>query len=413
MVFPGKGFKTIIGILAFLIIALPSAGFCADRGAQKPIKIGVSISFSGPLAREGGLMKQGYDLWMDTVNKAGGIQADKVKRPVELIYYDDKGDAFTSAKLIEKLISDDKADFIFGPYGSGITAAVSAISEKYKKIMVAPMANADEVYTRGFKYLFGLLPPVSRGLGAHIDLMLTLNPKPQTVAIVWPDDLFPAGAAKATQTRATEAGLKVIYASKYPKATKDLTPLLSEIKTKAPDALICAGYFEDSALLVKQAREMKVEVKYLGNVDLPLHKDFPKVLGKNADYIYGASTWWVPGVSWKGPVFKNSAEYEKLFKAKYNNQEPTHFDASAAAAGVILQIAIEKAGSIDVEKVRDVLSKTDTEIFFGKVRYDERGANTAGTGLVIQLQNGKATVVWPKEIRQAEPMYPMPSWDKR
>ncbi|MHB1404476.1 MAG: amino acid ABC transporter substrate-binding protein [Desulfitobacteriaceae bacterium] len=409
--------KRIFGVLSLLLSLLILLAGCGSQGTTDQssksdvVRIGVALSMTGALAREGDLTKKGYELWKDTVNEQGGINVAGKKMKVDTIYYDDKSDAPTAGKLVEKLITEDHVNYIFGPYGSGITAAASSISEKYQIPMIAPLANADSIYTRGFKYIFGVLYPVSAGFGLHIDLLNSLQPKPSKLAIIYPDDLFPSTAAEAAKKKAESMGFQVVYYSKYPKGTQDLSAVLSQVKSSGAEALISSGYFEDNVLMVKTAKELKLDLKYLGGMGAPLQADFVKTLGKDAEYVYGVS-WWEASAGWKGSLYGSSQDYNELFKKRYG-ESATYYSAAATAAGTVLQMAIEKAGTLDSAKVTDALRALDVETFFSPIKFDQSGFNRAGSGVMTQIVNGKNTVVWPLKLRQSEPVYPAPAWDKR
>jgi branched-chain amino acid transport system substrate-binding protein len=396
-----------IGCLLFLC-ALLAAARSPAAPANPPITIGIALSFSGPLANEGQYMKKGYDLWAERVNAKGGIEVGGGRRPVKLIYYDDQSDATTVAKLVERLITEDKADFIFGPYGSGLTGAASSISEKYQKLMIAPAANADQLYTRGYKFFFGVLPPLSQGFALHANLLANLTPKVKTVAIAYPGDLFPSAAAAAAEKRAKEEGLQVVYSGKYPKGAKDLSAVITQVKALNPDALLSPGYFEDITLLVTQSQRLGFNPGYIG---VQLAPGLTKSLGKNADYLF-ATSWWEPLAGWKDDYFGTSAEYNDLFKKTYG-VDANYFATCASAAGELLDLAIRKVGSLDPAKIAEVLHATKMETFFGPVEYDQTGANRKGTGLVVQIQDGREVIVWPKTTSTKPARFPAPPWDKR
>jgi len=376
--------------------------------ANPPVAIGIALSFSGPLANEGQSMKKGYDLWAERVNAKGGIDVGGGRRPARLVYYDDQSDATTVAKLVEKLITEDKVEFIFGPYGSGLTGAASSISEKYQKLMIAPAANADQLYTRGYRFFFGVLPPISQGFALHTNLLANLTPKVKTVAIAYPADLFPSAAAAAAEKRAKDEGLQVVYSSKYPKGAKDLSAVVTQVKALNPDALLSPGYFEDITLLVTQSQRLGFNPKYIG---VQLAPGLAKGLGKNADYLF-ATSWWEPSAGWKDGYFGTSSEYNDLFKKAYG-ADANYFAACASAAGELLDLAIRKVGSLDPAKIADVLHATKVETFFGPVEYDQTGANRKGSALVIQFQEGQEAIVWPTTANAKPAKFPAPPWDKR
>ena len=132
-------------------------------GAQEgKIRVGAAVSLTGNYAPFGTLVKKGYEVWAEWVNGRGGISVGGKPHKVEMIYYDDKSDTKTSAKLTEKMITEDRVHVILGPYSSSIAAATSAIGEKYRYVTIAPMASGDSLYERGFKYLFSVLPVASK-----------------------------------------------------------------------------------------------------------------------------------------------------------------------------------------------------------------------------------------------------------
>jgi ABC-type branched-subunit amino acid transport system substrate-binding protein len=164
--------KRVFFILTLLLMV--AVGIGSAIGAEKVLKLGASVCITGRLAKEGGYVKDGYTLWMEEVNRKGGIKVGSDRYKVEIIFYDDKSDPQTGAKLTEKLITEDKVKFILGPYGSGITLATSAIGEKYKVLTVACQANANNIYERGFKYIISILP-ATYYLG-RVDLSQKLKP---------------------------------------------------------------------------------------------------------------------------------------------------------------------------------------------------------------------------------------------
>lgn len=381
----------------------------AKQETEKILKLGAAISLTGRLAKEGALLKDGYDFWRDYVNSAGGVEIGGLKHQVEIRYYDDKSDAQTSAKLTEKLITEDGIKLILGPYSSGVTQATSAIGEKYKAVTIASMANADSIYERGFKYTFSILTPASTDVNSFLDLVNTLLPKCK-VAIITPDDLFPVYGAEGANRHAKEIGMEVVFYEKYPRDAEDLAPVLTQLKKSDPDILITTADLQQVILMVRQCKDLQIAPKmaYSISAEMP---DFVKALGKDAENVFGY-TWYNPTLAWKDPVFGSAAEYGRLFKQKYN-YEPNYYSAAGSTAGVILQRAIQKAGSIDPEKVRDALAAIEEETIFGLVGYDERGRNVKGGTVVIQIQNGKPEIVFPEKVKQKEPKYPMTPWHKR
>ena len=395
----------VLGALVFTLGPRPTAA----QGDK--LTIGIAISYSGKFAKEGELARNGYDLFRDQINEKGGIKVGNQRYLVEYKYYDDKSDQSTAASLVEKLITEDKVKYIFGPFSSDITFATSAIGEKYKVVTMAALANAEKVYTRGFKYTFGIFPPASEGLSTILTMANELKPKPQTVAIVYPDALFPFYGAKGAKERAEKLGMKVVYFEKYPPTVKDLTPIMTQVKQLNPDIFLSSGLLEEAIFLAKSYRELRINSKIIGFASGPHIPDFLAALGDTAEYSLGYG-WWAPTLTTKDDFFGSAQDYAKLYERKYK-QPASYVSAAASAAGLVLMRAMEKAGSIDVEKVRPVLSQTDMETFYNIVKYDQTHMNVGGFAALMQAQGGKPVTVFPFKYAEAKVVYPMPTWDER
>ena len=203
----------LIAVAALTLLgAIHQPTFAQD----KVIKVGAPLPLTGALAPEGIKQKEGYDLWAEEVNKAGGIKVGAEKYKVEIVYYDYQSATPRAVQLTEKLASEDKVNFIFSPFGSGATKAASNISEKYKIPTISSTGSSEQVYDQGFKFLFGTLNSnvvVSKALTAYFK---DKAPKVKKVAIYSRNDLFPLALATSLEDAAKAAGYEVIYFEKYP-----------------------------------------------------------------------------------------------------------------------------------------------------------------------------------------------------
>ena len=374
--------------------------------SQEVLKIGAAVSFTGKYAKEGDLLKRGYELWRETVNKRGGIKIGNKRYRVEIIYYDDQSDPKTTAKLVEKLIVEDGVRFILGPYGSAQVFAAAGIVEKHKALMVQGGGASSKIYKQGYKHVFGVFntaPDYGKNL---IDLAVSLKPKPKTVAIIYEKDIFSEDAARGALERAKEKGLKVVLFESYPKGAQDLSSLMIKIRAKKPDVVIGAGHFRDSVLVVKQLKQFKINPKFIGLTVGPPVPAFVKALGRDAEYIFGPVQW-SKAFSYKDPLFGNTKGYIDAYRKKYG-EDPEYHSAGGTAAAMVLQMALERAGTLDVEKVREELLKMKVETFYGVIGFDETGKIVTKPMAVIQIQGGKPVTVYP--FREADPIYPKPAW---
>jgi len=395
--------RIIFALVAFMLLS-----FGANANADE-ITFGAALSLTGKLAKEGNLVKSGYELWKETVNKKGGIKIGNKSYKVNIKYYDDESDPNRGAKLVEKLITEDKIKLILGPYGSESVFATSAITEKYGAIMVQGGAAADKLYTRGFKNLFGIYTVATEYMDDILEMLKNKSPKPETVAIIYSNDLFSAQVAQGAKKSAEKYGYKVVLYKDYPKGTQDLSTVIVEIKGKNPDIILGCGHFQDTIVIVKQSKDYKVNPKAIGFSVGPALPDFVDSLKGDAENVLGAAQW-TTTLKYKDPVFGSNTEFVKAYKAKYN-EEPAYHAAGGAAAGVIFQRAIEKAGTKDdLAKIRAALSSYDEETLYGRIKFDATG-KVVGKGMaVIQIQKGAQKTVYPEAVAESKAVYPKPAW---
>jgi len=377
--------------------------------SQEKIQFGAALSLTGKLAKEGNLVKNGYELWKEVVNKKGGINIGGKKYLVEIIYYDDESDPNRAAKLIEKLITEDKLKLILGPYGSDSVFSTSAITEKYGALMVQGGAAANKLYTRGFKNLFGIYTVASEYMADTLSYLKDKNPKPSKVAIIYSNDLFSTQVAQGAKETAQKLGYNVVAYQDYPKGTQDLSTVIVQLKEKNPDIIIGSGHFQDSVVIVKQSKDYKINPKAFVFSVGPTLPDFIDSLKRDAEYIIGTAQW-TKNLKYKDPVFGSNAEFVKLYQQKYK-EDPNYHSAGGAAAAVVFQRAIEKAGTFtDIQKIREALANFNEETLFGKIRFDSTGKVIQKGMAIIQIINGKHVTVYPESAAEGKLIYPKPEW---
>ncbi len=380
--------------VVFTSLPLPAA-------AQTPIKIGASMSVTGTYAKPGTYQKQGYDVCIDELNAKGGI----LGRKVELVIYDDQSQPATAVRLYEKLITEDKVDAVMGPYSSAVSEAVANVTEKYKKVMVAPLAATTSIFKKGRKYIFMVITPAENYLEGLIDMAAKRGLK--TVAIINEDTLFPKASASGTVEAAKKRGMQVVLQEAYPKGNTDFSALLVKIKAANPDVLAAGTYFDDAVAITRQMKELNVNPKMFGLTvggDLP---EFYNLLKQNAEYVYG-STQWDDSLPYPG-----QKEFLAAYKAKFKGQEPSYHTAAGYAGCLIYAEAVKRAGTLDADKVRDQLLKMEIKTAFGEYKVEPDGFQIAHKMVMLQWQDGKRIVVWPDDLANGKMRFPTPEWSKR
>ncbi|MBA7521124.1 Leucine-, isoleucine-, valine-, threonine-, and alanine-binding protein [subsurface metagenome] len=404
--------KILISVMLISILLFSLVG---DALAQENIiKIGAAVSLTGKMAYEGRLVKEGYEVWEDWVNNHGGITAGGKNYRVKMIYYDDESAPVRGAKLTEKLITQNKVGFLFGPFSSSITFATTAIGEKYGKITIAPEANATKIYERGYKYVFSVLPPAPMLMVPIAYMAENLDPKPKTVAIIVANDLFPLSCAEGFRDKCKELGFEVVLFEKYPAGATDISTLLTKVKNLNPDILADAGYTADSLMVMRQCKELNINPQmYAFSVGVMI-PTFIEELGADAEFAFEGE-WWLPGMKNSDKVFGTTADYVQACKDKFGpDYMPEYHVSSASTAGILLQLAIEKADSIETDKVRDALASLDLELStWPAIAFNEKGQNIKWPHPVIQVQNSKYVIVYPESSQENAPIYPAAEWKKR
>ena len=382
-------------------LVLAAGTFAGLAQAQDTIKIGAPLPITGPLSPEATKLQNGMNLWAETANKAGGIEVGGKRMKVEIVPVDYQSNTPRAVQSAEKLITEDKVNYLFSPMGSGATKAASSVSEKYKVPMIAATASSEQVYDQGYAYLFGTFTPNQTLTEPLADLVTKKAPKVQKVAILARNDLFPLAIAQEMEKSAKARGFDVVYFEKYAINSMDHSSSLSQIKALKPDWIFFTGYINDLVLLRKQMADQRIAAPVVTMIAGPAYQEFIDATGGGAENITSAA-WWHPAVRYKDVgIFKSTENYVKLFQDKYHST-PDYAQASASVAGELFQIAIEKAGSLDHKKVRDELAKMDVMTFWGPIRFGANGQIDSLEPPVFQIQGGKPIVIFPTAIKQGE-----------
>jgi branched-chain amino acid transport system substrate-binding protein len=369
--------------------------------AQETIKFGAPLPITGPLAPEALKQKQGYDLWANQVNLAGGINVAGKKMKVEIVYIDYQSNTPRAIQATERLITQDNVQFVFAPFGSGAAKAASTVAERYGVPMIAATASSSQVYDQGYKFLFGTFTPNETLTNPLATIIRQRAPDVKRIAILARNDLFPLAIAQEMEKSAKDRGLEVVYFEKFAINTLDHSSALAQIKAANPQWIFATGYTNDLVLMRKQMTDQRIEAPVVTMIAAPAYQEFIDAAGKGAENISSAA-WWHPAVRYKGiDIFGTTESYVKLFKDTYK-ADPDYAHASASVSGALFQIAIEKSGTIDRQKVRDELAKMDVITFWGPVKFGPTGQITSLEPPVFQIQNAKPIVVHPAAIKQGD-----------
>ncbi len=392
------------------IPALIGASLLAVAAHAQTIVLGASVQLTGPTANTGRYYRDGYQVAIERINSKGGVKVGGKPMKLELKLLDNQSDVNLSVRQYVQLVTQDKVNLLLGPFASDFALADSSIAEKYEVPMVQGGGASDQIYSRGYKYIFGTLPAASLYFESTIEAMGKLNPAPKTLALLYADDAFDVSVAKGTRDSAAKAGLKLVLDERYSSNASDFGGLLARIRSLNPDAVLVAGHETEVLNFIRQSKSLAVSPKmYSFTVGVPT-ADFRHALGADANYAFGMTSW-LPLASNKDDYFGNAETFAKEYKAKFG-YDPDYHVASAVADVEALVKAIESAGSADPKKVRDALAKIDFPSLYGPVRFNQAGQISLPQTMV-QVQNGAVVPIYAGAGFIGKPLYPMPPWGKR
>ena len=387
----------LYGLLSVLFSVL-AIGAPWPSVAQQPIQIGASISITGTDAIQGGYVREGYLLCQKHVNEKGGV----LGRPIQFVIHDDASDGKTAIRLYERLITEDKVDAVMGPYGSPITDLVADVTEKHRKLMVAPAAGTTSIWEKGRRYLVMVLSPLEASTEGTIDLAARNGLK--TMGLI--GALARPAIVKGALEVAKKKGLEVVVHETFPPGTTDFSTILNKVKAAKPDALVAGVPPADAIAITRQMRELDVNVKMYGATPGAAYPDYPKALGKTAEFVY-AGSYWEPGLPYPG-----NREFVAAYRKEFTRAPSSNSAASYAGCQLFVD-AVRRAGSLDSELVRGEILKLKTKTVFGDFAVDERGYQTSHKAVTVQWQDGSPVLVWPDEAATGKPRFPTPPWSAR
>ena len=391
-----KMLRPLFYLLAVTVILLQQQ----VQAAGEPIRVGITVSLTGQYEVPGKVLFQGVEMWVDDINLRGAL----LGRPVKLVYYDDKSDPATSARLYEQLIVQDGVDLLLGPYGSDLTLAASAVAEKHNFPMVATGAASGEIWAQGYKNIFG----VDAEARHYMDLLIesAAGAGLKTIALVYADSVFPRQVAEGVRAEAGKRGMQVVFDKAYSQTGADYAGLVRGMKAANPDMVIGGTYLDDSVAIMRQAKHLDFSPKAFAFTVGPALKGFVEALGPDANGVLGV-------VAWMRSAAKPMAmDFSYRYKAKFGSNASVQ-SALGYGGAQVLEAAVRLAGSLDKDAIRKQLGEMKFRSLLGRYAVDETGKQVGKSTFVMQVQNGWRLLVLPKKLRDKKIEYPFKPWSER
>jgi branched-chain amino acid transport system substrate-binding protein len=382
--------------LALVGLGATPAVFAAD-----PIRLGTPLSLTGTLADEGAKELHGLEMCVDAVNAKGGVKAGNEQRKLELVKYDYQSETSRAVQIVQRLLTVDKVDFLFAPYGSGDTKATAVLAERYNVPMIATSAATEAIYDQKQKNLFGILFPNRAIAEAEVAFYKANVPQAKKIAVFALNSLFPKAIAAEVRQKAASEGYQVVYDGLYSPGTLDFANVLTQIKAANPDWLYATGYIQELILLRRQMASLGMNLPVVTMTAGAAYPEFGQNLGPLAENVT-SNAWWHPSATYKDAyIFDTALNYVEAFKKKYN-KEPTYLEAAATAGCEVLALSIEQAGTANVDAVRNVLASRRFETFYGPIKFGANGQNEVASPLLLQIQKGKYVTLDPKDVKTGD-----------
>lgn len=391
--------------------ALVLAPAAARAQACEDLVLGAAVSATGIYASNGQNTKNGYEFAVKKINDAGGIKIGGKCYKFKILYYDDESTPARAAQLVERLINQDKVKFALGPYGSPLTKAILPVVEKYQIPLVQGEAASRSLFTQGYKYHFGIVATSEKYLTPVIDIAAEhakkagKDPSTVKVAMIYQDDAFSLDVRQGVVEQIKKYKMQTVIDDRMPKDLNDIGTFFTKVKALKPDVLLISGHEKGAATAARQMGEHKIEVPLIGITHCESAKvvtDFPKVAEG-----FVCPTQWDETMKANDPLFGTASNYNKEMKAAHPEYKNVPYQTAQASAAVyVWKDAFERAQSLDPEKVREALTKTDLPTFYGHVKFAADGSNPGKEIVMRQIQGGKYLVVSPAKVAAAPLIYP-------
>lgn len=382
----------------------------APPPAPEYIEFGASIPLTGKYGALGAMVKPGYEIAVADINAQGGVYVAEYgkKIPIRLTIYDDESDPTKAVSKLESLYAEQKVVVYLGGAGSDMHAAAAAVAEKNKVPYLGIAFALYSIHQQGYRYLFSPFPKSpaqARDVFEILNASIPEGERPTKVAIFQETTDWGIELGNLWKENAPKYGYQVVVYETYTPRTEDMSAMILKAKEAGAETLLTVPAPPDGITMVKQMVELGWTPKFALMIRAPENVTWAETLGKNGDYFTIFPGWH------HAENFPGVAELNAKYQAQFGR--PADLLTGPAYACVqIAAAAIEKAGTLDREAIRDAIAATNMTTVVGPVTF-----NTDGTGNVlnplIQWQNGKQELVWPPEHASAKLVYPAPPFDKR
>jgi branched-chain amino acid transport system substrate-binding protein len=419
-------FSKVVRRIAQVGLAL---SFSVSAYAQEEIKIGAIYPLTGAAASSGAELKNALELAADIINNgakgipnlpfsAGGGLPNLKGAKIKLVFADHQGNPQVGASEAERLITQEKVVAVIGAYFSNVTATSSQVAERYKVPYLNPESSSATLTQRNFKWFFRTTAHDDLFVQNFFEFFKELEAKKgikvTQLAALNENTLWGNETTKLEVKLAQEKGYNLVKTVTYPAKTTQLTSEVQQLKAANPQVVMQSSYLGDAILSMKTFKELGFSPDMiLANNAGFTDTEFIRTLGKDADYVITREVWSLD-LATKNPLIKQVNDlYNSRYKANFTGNSSRTFTGLMALAD-----AINRAGSTEPEAIRKALAETnipgDKIIMPWKgIKFDAAGQNMYGSGILVQIIDGKYNTVWPFDLAARDLIWPMPKWEQR
>jgi branched-chain amino acid transport system substrate-binding protein len=396
-----------LGLRLLSATAVAALAFALPASAQDKVKIGYAISKTGPNAGGASITQiPNYEMWVKDVMAKGGLKVGDKRLPIEVIEYDDRSNSEEAVRAVERLVTQDKVDLLFPPWGTGLNLAVGPVFNKYGYPQLTFSAVTDRApdLAKRWPNSFWLLGTSKQYVDALTGLLKKMRDEGKigpNIAMISIADGFGIDLSQAARKGFTDAGFKLAYDKSYPIGTQDLSPLIGEAQRSGADTFVAFSYPPDTMALTEQAKVASYapKVLFLGvGVGFPM---YPQRFGANAEGIMSLGGWSKDNA--------NTAAYAKKHEEMFK-RGPDRWGSQIGYASLqMLEQAIERVGKIDRAAIIKELQTGTFDTVLGKVKLVDNMMQD-NFWLIGQWQDGFFVGVAPQRAGVGTPVVPKPAW---
>jgi branched-chain amino acid transport system substrate-binding protein len=350
-------------------------------------------------------VKNGYELAVEDINAAGGVDVGGTKIPLELSILDDESDPTKTVQQLETHNSNGVLAYLGGA-GSDLHAAAAGIAEKNKiPYLGIAFALYKGVMDQGFQYVFSPFPKSADHAKITFEMLDSLSPKPSKVVIFQEKTDWGAEMTALWTEEATARGGYTVTAAEYAPGTTDFTALIVPAREAGAEVLLALPSGPDGLAMMGQIKELGWDASVYFLIRAPDPPTFGENLGVDSDGVF-----LLPGWN-NGLPYAGVAEMAAAYKAKYDKPAAA-LTGPAYSCVQILADAINRAATLDRDGIRDAIAATNLDTLVGNVQFKEDGTSSV-LDPVNQWQGGKQALVFPADVALAPIIYPAVPWKDR